>query len=128
MSGGGLSMISLGEAAGPSKVEEVVKDTLEHPLLDVDYEGAKGCLVHLEGGPDLTLGEAIKTGELLTQSFDDASSVKMGARINPSLSNALRVTAIITGVKSPYILGRGGDEAAESASRGEGRSEGLDFL
>jgi cell division protein FtsZ len=124
MAGGGLSMISLGEASGPDKVEQVVKDTLEHPLLDVNYEGAKGCLLHLEGGPDMTLGEAIKTGELLTQSFDDASAVKMGARINPSLANGLRITAIITGVKSPYILGK--DEAAESS--GEGRSGELDFL
>ena len=127
MAGGGLSMISLGEASGPNKVEQVVKDTLEHPLLDVNYEGAKGCLLHLEGGPDMTLGEAIKTGELLTQSFDDASSVKMGARINPSLSNGLRITAIITGVKSPYILGK--DENGESGTS-ESRKDGdtLDFL
>jgi cell division protein FtsZ len=124
MAGGGLSMISLGEASGPNKVEDVVKDTLEHPLLDVNYEGAKGCLLHLEGGADMTLGEAIKAGELLTQSFDDASSVKMGARINPTLSGALRITAIITGVKSPYILGNAENAPAESGAKGED----LDFL
>jgi len=112
MDGGGLSMISLGEASGSARVEEVVKDTLEHPLLDVNYEGAKGCLIHLEGGPDLTLGDAIKTGELLTQSFDESASVKMGARIKPDLQGSIRITAIITGVRSPYILGRGNAEAA----------------
>ena len=106
MSNGGLAMISLGEASGPGKVEQVVKDTLEHPLLEVNYENAKGCLMHLEGGPDMTLGDAIKAGELLTQSFDEASSVKMGARINPQLAGAMRITAIITGVTSPYILGK----------------------
>jgi cell division protein FtsZ len=106
MAGGGLSMISLGSAAGHEKVENVVKDTLEHPLLDVDYEGAKGCLIHLEGGPDLSLGDAIKAGELLTQSFDEGASVKMGARVSPTLKDRLRITAIITGVKSPYILGK----------------------
>lgn len=121
MSGGGLSMISLGEAAGPNKVEDVVKDTLEHPLLDVNYEGAKGCLIHLEGGSDLTLGDAIKAGELLTESFDEGSSVKMGARINPSLQGGMRITAIITGVKSPYILGR--SEAVEPE-----KGEDLGFL
>jgi cell division protein FtsZ len=125
MAGGGLSMISLGEASGQNKVEQVVKDTLEHPLLDVNYEGAKGCLIHLEGGPDMTLGEAIKAGTLLTQSFDDASSVKIGARINPSLTGALRITAIITGVKSSFILGKG--EAPEAAPD-SGKGEGLDFL
>jgi len=108
MQNGGLSMISLGEGQGHQKVESAVKDTLEHPLLDVDYEGAKGCLIHLEGGPDLTLGDAIKTGECLTQSFTDASHIKMGARINPKLQSGIKITAIITGVKSPYILGKSG--------------------
>ncbi|HSB46872.1 MAG TPA: cell division protein FtsZ [Candidatus Bilamarchaeum sp.] len=117
MRGGGLAMISLGSGNGHNKVEDVVKDTLEHPLLDVNYEGARGCLIHLEGGPDLSLGDAIKAGELLTQSFDEGASVKMGARINPNLKDSISITAIITGVKSPYILGKGsgGDNAAEQS-------------
>lgn len=104
MEGGGLSMISLGEGAGVNRVDDVVKDTLEHPLLEVDFEGAKGALIHLEGGQDLTLGDAIKTGEKLTQSFDSLANVKMGARVNPSCQEKVRVTSIITGVTSPYIL------------------------
>jgi cell division protein FtsZ len=107
MQDGGLSMISLGHGTGHNKIEDVVKDTLEHPLLDVNYEGAKGCLLHLDGGPDLTLGDAIKTGELITQSFDDGSNIKMGARISPTMHDSISVTAIITGVRSPYILGKG---------------------
>jgi len=127
MEGGGLSMISLGEGQGHDKVQDVVKDTLSHPLLDVDYEGAKGCLIHLEGGPDLSLGDAIKAGDLLTQSFDEGASVKMGARINPSLNGAIRITAIITGIKSPYILGKSvtervGEESAPSSG------ENLEYL
>lgn len=121
MQNGGLSMISLGEASGHDCVENVVKDTLDHPLLDVDYEGARGCLLHLEGGPDLTLGDAIRTGELLTNSFGEDANVKMGARINPSFQEKMRITAIITGVKSPYILKR--EDRAE-----EQDSEVLDFL
>jgi cell division protein FtsZ len=121
MSKGGLSMISLGKGSGHDKVNDVVKDTLEHPLLDVDYEGAKGCLVHLEGGPDLTLGDAIKSGELLTRSFDENASVKMGARIDPSLQDSMRITAIITGIKSPYILGKKDAEP-------EFGSDGLGYL
>ncbi len=104
MQDGGLAMISLGEASGMGMVEAVVKDTLEHPLLDVNYEGAKGSLVHIEGGPGLTLGDAIKIGETLTATFDPNASIKIGARINQSYGDKVRVTAIITGVKSPFIL------------------------
>jgi cell division protein FtsZ len=125
MQGGGLSMISLGHGSGHNKVEDVVKDTLEHPLLDVDYEGARGCLIHLEGGPDLSLGDAIKAGELLTQSFDESASVKMGARISPKLQDSINITAIITGVKSPYILGKG---SAPEQGSGQRASEDLEYL
>ncbi len=127
MQGGGLSMISLGHGSGHNKVEDVVKDTLEHPLLDVNYEGAKGCLIHLEGGPDLSLGDAIKAGELLTQSFDEAASVKMGARISPNMQDSMSITAIITGVKSPYILGKGSSPETPSAG-GPRTSEDLEYL
>jgi len=105
MEGGGISMISLGEAAGHDKVEEVVKNTLQHPLLDVDYEDAKGCLLHIEGSPDLTLGDSIRVGELITQSFSEDASIKLGARVNPEVAG-IRATAIITGVKSPYMFQR----------------------
>jgi len=117
MEGGGLSLISLGEGSGMNRVEDVVKDTLSHPLLDVNYEGAKGCLIHLEGGADLTLGDAIKTGEKLTESFDSLANVKMGARINPSCTEKIRAMAIITGVRSPYILKA---ERAQEVYPGEG--------
>jgi|WetSurMetagenome_2_1015567.scaffolds.fasta_scaffold98382_1 cell division protein FtsZ len=126
MQGGGLSMISLGSGNGHNKVEDVVKDTLQHPLLDVNYEGAKGCLIHLEGGPDLSLGDAIKAGERLTESFDEGANVKMGARINPQLKDGMRITAIITGVKSPYILGKSADAGSGSGIEAQGGD--LDYL
>jgi len=124
MKDGGLSMISLGEGSGVDRVENAIKDTLEHPLLDVDYEGAKGCLLHLEGGSDLSLGDAIKSGELMTQTFDDTASIKMGARINPQFREKLRITAIITGIKSPYILKK---EKESSALSGQS-DDSLEFL
>ena len=109
MKEGGLAMISLGHGSGVEKIDNVVKDTLEHPLLDVTYENAKGCLLHLEGGPGLSLGDAIKTGEKITESFDHVANIKMGARVNPQLIDKIAVTAIITGVSSPSIMGTAGD-------------------
>ncbi|MFH2107027.1 MAG: cell division protein FtsZ [Candidatus Micrarchaeota archaeon] len=105
MQSGGLSMISLGEGLGVNRIDDVIKDTANHPLLDVSSEGAKGALLHLEGGPDLTLGDSIKIGENLSSAFDNMANVKMGARINLDFAGKVRATAIITGVKSPYILG-----------------------
>lgn len=125
MENGGISMISLGEASGHDRVEQVVKNTLEHPLLDVSYEDAKGCLLHLEGGPDLTLGEAIKVGEMITQSFNEDAAIKMGARINPELKGTIRATAIITGVKSPYMFQKGESSRLIGSSELAGNDEDI---
>lgn len=125
MEKGGISMISLGEASGHDRVEQVVKNTLEHPLLDVSYEDAKGCLLHLEGGPDLTLGDAIKVGEMITASFNEDAAIKMGARINPELKGTIRATAIITGVKSPYMFQKGDKERLEGSAELLGEEEDI---
>ena len=99
---GGLASISLGEGKGYNKVDDAVSSTLEHPLLDVDFEGAKGAIVHIEGNNSMTLGEAIELGNKLTESFDENASVKIGARINDDVEG-LRVTAVIAGLKSPKL-------------------------
>ena len=109
LGGGNVSVISVGDGDGPDRVEMAVKNTLAHPLMEVDYAGAKGALIHITGGPDMSIGEANKVGELITQELDPKASVTWGARINPRLSERLEVMAIVTGVKSPNILGSGGE-------------------
>lgn len=107
MKDGGLAMISVGESAGTDFVKNVVTNTMQHPLLDVDYEGAKGALLHIEAGQKLTLGEAVEISEGISSSFSEDASVKMGARISNSYMAGVRVTAIVTGVKSPNLFGPG---------------------
>ncbi|MBM3309002.1 MAG: cell division protein FtsZ [Candidatus Altiarchaeales archaeon] len=112
LGGGSVSVISVGDGDGPDKVELAVKSTLSHPLLDVDYAGAKGALVHITGGPDLTIGDANRVGDLLTQALDPRAAVTWGARINPRLEGRLEVISIVTGVKSPHVLGGTRDPGA----------------
>ncbi len=107
MENGGMAMISIGEAkAGDvGMAEDIVKDTLQNPLLDIDSETAKGALIHIEGGQKLTLGETIQIGTGLTEKFPDNADVKIGARINPAMEDTVRATAIITGIKCKYVIG-----------------------
>ena len=107
MSGGGVSMIAVGEGKGVNKVEDVVKNTLDHRLLDVDPTGAKGVLLHITGGPNMTLGEANAIGEMITESCDPNANVIWGARLDPSYSDKIEVIAIFTGLREgPAILGK----------------------
>ncbi len=106
MTGGGVSVIGIGESDTEHRVEEAVKRALSNPLLDVTYEGATGALIHITGGEDLTLDEVNRVGEIVTQALDPDSQVIWGARVSEDMNNRLRVMTIITGVNSPYVLGK----------------------
>lgn len=107
MSNGGVSMIAVGEAKGTAREKQVVENTLNHKLLDVDYAGAKGVLLHITGGPDMTLGECNTIGEALTEEVDPHATVIWGARIDPAFEGKIEAIAIFTGVHSPYAMGTG---------------------
>ncbi len=101
----GVAMIGLGDSDTRNRAEEAVIHAMENPLLEVDYRGATGALVHITGGPDLTLGEANRIGELATSYLRDDASVIWGARIDPEYEGRVQVMVIMTGVSSPDILG-----------------------
>ncbi len=105
MSAGGLAMISVGTGTGTDRINEVVRDTLNNKLLDVDYENATGALLHITGGPDLTLGEANEIATKLTERVSPNANVTWGARLDPDYTGKVEVIAIFVGVKSPSILG-----------------------
>ena len=71
-----------------------------------DYHGATGALIHVIGGPDMTLDDINRVGELVTESLDDDANVIWGARVDEGMKGRITVMTIITGVKSPWILGK----------------------
>jgi len=106
MSNGGVAAIGVGASDSTNKVEDAVKGALSNPLLDIDYKGATGALIHIEGGPDMTLDEVSKIGELVTETLDADANVIWGARVSEEMKGKLTVMTIITGVHSPWILGK----------------------
>jgi cell division protein FtsZ len=106
MKNGGVAAIGVGVSDTNNRVEEAVQGALANPLLDINYEGAEGALIHIEGGPDMTLDEVAKIGELVTEKFDQDANVIWGARVSDTMKGKICVMTIITGVKSPWILGK----------------------
>ncbi|MDP2666071.1 MAG: cell division protein FtsZ [Candidatus Diapherotrites archaeon] len=127
MVGTGLSMIAVGESKGVEKVNEVVEDTLKNSLLDVDIADAKGALIHITGGAELTLGEANAIGTMLTEQLDQKSVVIWGARVDPTFENKIEVITIFTGVKSPFIRS-GHDRNDYKQARSRSGEFGIDYL
>ena len=116
MKNGDVAVIGIGESDTSNRVDESVRQALTHPLLDVDYRGATGALIHITCGQDLKLEEFDNIGRLITENLNPEAQVIIGARINKEFNGRVRVITIMTGVKSPYILGRPAFEAAPMRS------------
>jgi cell division protein FtsZ len=101
---GGVAVIGVGESDAPNRAEEAVRNALRSPLLDVDYAGARGALIHVSGDGQMTIEEANRVGEIVTEMMDDDALVIWGARVNPELAGMLKVTLVMTGVNSPQVL------------------------
>ncbi len=99
-------MIGLGEAEGENKAIESVQKALRSPLLDVDVSGATGALVNVVGGPDMTIAEAESVVNELYARIDPKARLIWGATVDPELEHIIRTMIVVTGVKSPQILGR----------------------
>jgi len=106
MGNGDVGFIAVGKGSGADKVRMATEGVFKNRLLDVDFDGAKGALIHITGGSDLTLGDAIKVGEAITERMSPEANVKWGARIMPNYESKLDVVAIITGVKGTSIFGK----------------------
>lgn len=106
MSCGGVAVMLVGESKNQNKSDDVVRAALNHPLLDVDYRGATGSLVHITGGPDLSLKEAEEIATSLTHELSPNANVIWGARISKEFEGRVRVMAIMTGVQCAQVLGR----------------------
>jgi len=128
MTNGGVAAIGVGVSDTNNRVEEAVKGALSNPLLDIDYNGAEGALIHVEGGPDMTLDEVSKIGEIVTEHLDDDANVIWGARVSDDMKGKLCVMTIITGVKSPWILGKLNKQGMEQQKRMMSKELGIEIV
>ncbi|MDP2908547.1 MAG: cell division protein FtsZ [Nanoarchaeota archaeon] len=107
MGKGGVAMIGIGESDTEQRSSEAVEKAISNPLLDVDITGANGALINVTGGQDMTLDEARKVVETVSERLDEKANIIWGATISEDLGRTLRVLLIVTGVKSPQIFGPG---------------------
>ncbi len=106
MGNGDVGFIAVGSGRGTDKVTIAAESVLKNKHLDVDFEGASGALVHISGGASLTIGDAIKAGEIITDRMDPKANVKWGARLIPGYDDQIEIVAIVTGVKGSSIVGK----------------------
>ncbi len=129
MANGGVSLIGVGESDSENRAKEAVDKALNNPLLDVDVSNAKGALVNVIGGTDLSLDESKVVIEEIGNHLGENARLIWGAQISPDMDKTVRVMLIITGVKSPQISGYSNVIPVEERMKGELSSElGIEFV
>ena len=127
MKGGGVALIGVGESDTENRAVEAVEKAISNPLLDVDISGANGALINVIGGEDMTLDEARKVVETITEKLDEDARVIWGAQIYKDMDKTIRTMLIVTGVKSSQIFGSN-KKTADKKKKEIEQHLGIEFL
>lgn len=99
MSEMGMAMMGTGVATGENRAREAAEAAIRSPLLeDVDLQGARGILVNITAGIDLSLGEFTEVGDTISEFASADATVVVGTVIDPEMKDELRVTVVATGL------------------------------
>ena len=112
-----MAHMGIGTAAGEKRASEAAKQAVESPLLETSIDGAKGILMNITGGPDLSLLEVNEAAELIQQSADPDANIIFGADIDESMGDALRITVIATGFDKAEVGKPGAQQPLVFGSR-----------
>ena len=118
----GTAMMGTGSARGDDRAEEAAEKAISSPLLeDIDLAGAKGILVNITAGLDVTMEEFETVGNAVKAFASENATVVVGAVIDPSLEDELRVTVVATGIgnerKPDITLVKNSQKAVERPMR-----------
>ena len=127
MKGGGVALIGVGESDSENRAVEAVEKAINNPLLDVDISGANGALINVIGGEDMTLDEARKVVETISEKLDEDARIIWGAQISKDMERTIRTMLIVTGVKSSQIFGTG-KKGADKKKKEIEQHLGIEFL
>ena len=96
----GLAMMGVGEASGENRAREAAEAAISSPLLeDINLDGAKGVIVNVTAGMDMSIGEFEEIGEVIRSFISDDAIVIAGTVIDMDMSDTMKVTVVVTGIE-----------------------------
>ncbi|NNJ64395.1 MAG: cell division protein FtsZ [Xanthomonadales bacterium] len=98
----GMAMMGTGAALGEDRAREAAEAAVSSPLLeDIHLAGARGILVNVTAGPDMSIGEFQEVGETVKEFASDDATVVVGTVIDEEMAERIRVTVVATGISAP---------------------------
>jgi cell division protein FtsZ len=104
MSEMGMAMMGSGSASGEGRAREAAEAAIRSPLLEgINLQGARGILVNISAGLDLSLGDFNEVGETIEEFASADATVVVGTVIDPELNDEIRVTVVATGLQNQQV-------------------------
>jgi cell division protein FtsZ len=104
MRGMGKAMMGTGEASGEDRARHAAEAAIANPLLDdVSMQGARGLLISITGGPDLTLYEVDEAASRIREEVDSDANIILGATYDPDMTGTIRVSVVATGTDATMV-------------------------
>ncbi|HEV3053585.1 MAG TPA: cell division protein FtsZ, partial [Solirubrobacteraceae bacterium] len=98
MAGMGLAMMGTGVAEGQDRAMEAARRAISSPLLEgASVNGARGVIINVTGGPDLSLVEVSEASSIVQEAADEDANIIFGAVVDPALKGKVKITVIATG-------------------------------
>lgn len=97
MSNAGSALMGVGEAEGEGRAQKAVEAAIDSPLVEADIDGARGVLININGGPDITMAEIEEAAKTITDHVAPDANIIFGASIDPELAGKIKITVIATG-------------------------------
>ena len=105
MSGMGMAMMGTGVAEGEHRAVEAARRAISSPLLEgTSVEGARGVIINITGGPDLSLVEVSDASTIVQEAADEDANIIFGAVVDPTLKGKVKITVIATGFGPPMSI------------------------
>ncbi len=116
----GKAMMGTGEASGDQRAIHAAEAAIANPLLDeVSMKGARGLLISITGGADMTLYEVDEAASRIRQEVDEDANIILGATFDESLAGVIRVSVVATGIDKPAMTAEIEDAQAKIAEAAE---------
>lgn len=121
----GSALMGIGEATGENRAAEAARKAIMSPLLETSIEGARGVIMNITGGINLSLYEVNEAAEIVTSASDPEVNMIFGAIIDENLKEEIKVTVIATGFEDKPVSPPPGRKPTPASEPAENRSPNL---
>ncbi len=115
MSNAGSALMGIGRASGDDRAVKAAHQAIESPLIEVSIDGARGVLLNVTGGYDMSMSEVQEAADIITAAVAPDANIIFGANLKPEMEDELIITVVATGFDANYFAGKDNQGRATKA-------------